>query len=508
MQQPGFHAATSSGGRLLTPTLEPLSRRLVLRSFDARIWERARLLADFVILYLAACAAALGDATVLHQKATGWLAAAFPILVVGMLHARRTPDSRITGSLLDTTLHVLGVVSLATMVLLGATTIFGLHSLQLGLRLWLFSFVYLGLSRAVLLSVRRSLMRNGALAVPTLIVGAGAVGTHLVRRLADPSYGMRPVGFLDSNPLEPAGSSGGSAVPILGGPDALADAIRQTGARRVILAFSSEPDHLLVAKTQECQRLGVDVSMVPRLYESINERATLDHVGGLPLLTLRAIDPRGWQFAVKHAVDRGFAAVALVVLSPLMLAIALMVRLSSRGPILFRQRRVGWDGQEFNLHKFRTMREALPAGGAFEPVEGSAPGGVEGIDRRTRIGRWLRASSADELPQLINVARGEMSLIGPRPERPEYVRQFVEEVPGYINRHRVKCGITGWAQVHGLRGQTSIADRIEWDNYYIRNWSLRLDLKITVLTLVEVLRLRDGRKPADSATGETGPPPL
>jgi exopolysaccharide biosynthesis polyprenyl glycosylphosphotransferase len=267
----------------------------------------------------------------------------------------------------------------------------------------------------------------------------------------------------------------------------------------VILAFSSEPDHLLVAKARECQRMGIDVSLVPRLYESLNERATLDHVGGLPLVTLRAVDPRGWQFALKHAVDRGFAALALVVLSPLLLVMALLVRMSSPGPILFRQRRVGWDAQEFSLYKFRTMRAATPESNDFAPMPGSAPGGVEGLDRRTRVGRWLRAASLDELPQLFNVVRGEMSLIGPRPERPEYVRQFIAEVPGYINRHRVKCGITGWAQVHGLRGQTSIADRIEWDNYYIQNWSLRLDMKIAVMTLVEVLRLRDGRKPQEPA---------
>jgi exopolysaccharide biosynthesis polyprenyl glycosylphosphotransferase len=341
-------------------------------------------------------------------------------------------------------------------------------------------------------------MRSGALAVPTLIVGAGNVGTHLVKRLADPAYGMRPVGFLDSNPLDAAVSSGGSPVPVLGGPDDLAEAIEKTGARRVILAFSSEPDRLLVAKTRECQRLGIDVSLVPRLYESINERTTLDHVGGLPLLTLRAVDPRGWQFAVKHAIDRGSAALAIVLLSPVMATLALLVRLSSPGPILFRQRRVGWDDQEFDLFKFRTMLAPVPDTDDFEPVAGSAPGGVEGADRRTRVGRVLRATSLDELPQLFNVIRGEMSLIGPRPERPEYVRQFVEEVPGYISRHRVKCGITGWAQVHGLRGQTSIADRIEWDNYYIQNWSLRLDLKIVVLTLVEILRLRDGRKPEET----------
>jgi exopolysaccharide biosynthesis polyprenyl glycosylphosphotransferase len=492
----GFHAAPD-GGRLLAPSLQPVPRRLAVGSLDARTWGRLRLFADVVILYLAACAAALGDPTVRSEGATGWIAVSFPLVVLAMLYARRTPDSRLQGSLLDTTVHVLGVVSLATMLILGVAAIFDVHPLQLALRLWLFTTVYLGLARAVMLSVRRSLTRNGALAVPTLIVGAGAVGSHLVRRLEDPSYGMRPVGFLDSNPLQPAVSTAAGTVPILGGPDDLAEAIERTGARRVILAFSSEPDHLLVAKTRECQRLGIDVSLVPRLYESINERATLDHLGGLPLLTLRAIDPSGWQFAVKHAVDRVVSLLALALVAPLMLAIAILVRLSSPGSVLFRQQRVGLNGQEFSLYKFRTMVEVKDHGNAFELLDGAAPGGVEGVDRRTWVGRWLRASSLDELPQLFNVILGEMSLIGPRPERPEFVRQFTTEVPGYINRHRVKCGITGWAQVNGLRGQTSIGDRIEWDNYYIQNWSLRLDLKIVALTLVEVLRLRE--RPRNSA---------
>ena len=273
------------------------------------------------------------------------------------------------------------------------------------------------------------------------------------------------------------------------GSDDLSDAVKQTGARHVILAFSAEPDHVLVQKVEECQQLGVEVSLVPRLFESINERATLGHVGGLPLLSLRPTDPRGWQFAVKHAFDRSVAFVALLVLAPLMLLIAIGVRISSPGNVLFRQRRVGRDGHVFDLVKFRTMRDS---GGAdeFDPPEGCAPGRVEGNDRRTHFGQWLRRGSLDELPQLVNVLRGDMSLVGPRPERPEFVERFVVEVNRYEHRHRVKSGITGWAQVHGLRGQTSIDDRVEWDNYYIQNWSLRLDLRIIALTVTEILRFR------------------
>jgi len=252
-----------------------------------------------------------------------------------------------------------------------------------------------------------------------------------------------------------------------------------------------ERDHQLAAQIAQCQELGVGVSVVPRLYEWINDRATLDRVGGLPLLTLRPTDPRGWEFALKHALDRVFAASALVVLLPLMLLIAAAVRLSSPGPILFRQRRVGRDGQVFDLLKFRTMRIDKSADrSAFSPPPGTAPGGVEVTDRRTLVGRWLRRSSVDELPQLLNVLRGEMSIIGPRPERPEFVERFSTEVARYEQRHRVRSGLTGWAQVNGLRGQTSIDDRVEWDNYYIQNWSLRLDFRILLMTIAEVFRFR------------------
>jgi exopolysaccharide biosynthesis polyprenyl glycosylphosphotransferase len=218
-----------------------------------------------------------------------------------------------------------------------------------------------------------------------------------------------------------------------------------------------------------------------------------DTVGGLPLMSFTSVNPRGVQFAIKHGFDRVLALVFLVLLSPLILASALAVRLSSSGPVLFRQRRVGRDGKAFDLLKFRSMRvgAACQRDGAEEQAGAlefllagdTAPGGVEGDDRRTATGRFLRRTSLDELPQLFNVLKGEMSLIGPRPERPEFVEQFMNDITRYGDRHRVKSGITGWAQVHGLRGQTSLAERVEWDNYYIAHWSLGLDAKILALTV-------------------------
>jgi exopolysaccharide biosynthesis polyprenyl glycosylphosphotransferase len=341
-------------------------------------------------------------------------------------------------------------------------------------------------------------MSNRALATPTLIVGAGTVGDQLASRLSgDDRYGLRPVGFLDADPLPRSGHSDAALLPVLGGPDNLAEAVRLTGARHVILAFSSQPDRVLAQIVTDCQQLGLDVSLVPRMFESINDRATLDHIGGLPVLSLHPTDPRSWHFAIKHALDATVALVALIIAAPLMAAIAITVRATSPGPALFRQRRVGRDGRAFDLLKFRTMREPDNTS-AFHLPSGYAPGGVEGQDRRTPVGRFLRESSLDELPQLINVLRGDMSLVGPRPERPEFVQRFVSEVNRYDDRHRVKSGITGWAQVHGLRGQTSISDRVEWDNYYIQNWSLGLDLRIIALTVGEVLRLRGDERRPDS----------
>ena len=451
-----------------------------------------RLLTDLVILYAASAGAVWITSGLTPTSSQRWLAVSFPLVAFTLLHGRRSPDDRLHTSLLETSVHVLGVASLAMMTTIAAVSLLGgVHLLGLTAWLWLFAVVGVCLARTMLHSLRRRSLRSGQLATPTLIVGAGMIGTLLARRLLnDPSFGLRPVGFLDADPLPSLGHLKMPPVPVLGSPDDLAEAIQLTGARRVILAFSSERDHVLVTRVRKCEELGVDVSLIPRLYESFGDRTTLDHVGGLPLLTLRAVNPRGWQFALKHAVDRSCALLLLVLTSPLMLAVAIAVRLSSPGPILFRQLRVGRDGRKFNVLKFRTMRNETGVAEVFELPLGCAPGGVEGVDRRTRTGRWLRDLSLDELPQLINVLRGDMSFIGPRPERPEFVERFARDVLRYGDRHRVKSGITGWAQVHGLRGQTSIADRVEWDNYYIRNWSLRLDLRIAALTVAEILRRR------------------
>ena len=330
---------------------------------------------------------------------------------------------------------------------------------------------------------------RGELSAPTVIVGAGLVGVLTARRLLDhPELGLKPVGFLDKDPL--ATRHGAPLpIPVIGASWDLEEVVAEHDVEFVVIAFSNAPHDVMLWLLDECARLGIRTLVVPRLFERIPARLVVNHVGGLPLLETLPSNPKSLQYATKYVIDRIVAALLIILLAPVLAAIAIAVRVSLGRPILYRQDRVGLDGRRFEILKFRTMR--APDEGeehALEFASESAPGGVEGADRRTKLGRFLRRTSLDELAQLFNVLKGEMSLVGPRPERPEYVEYFGEHVRRYEARHRVKSGITGWAQIHRLRGKTSIADRVEWDNFYIENFSLWLDLKILVRTVPEVLR--------------------
>jgi exopolysaccharide biosynthesis polyprenyl glycosylphosphotransferase len=256
------------------------------------------------------------------------------------------------------------------------------------------------------------------------------------------------------------------------------------------VAFSRLADERLAPLVQYARERRVEISVVPRMFDTINDRIRYQALGGLPILSFDAVNPRGIQFAVKHVLDRVLALVLLVVFAPVMVFAAIAVWVSSPGPVLFAQARVGRDGKVFNFYKLRSMRTTSKATTLhyFGSVDDAhlGPGGVEGKDRRTMVGRVLRRFSIDELPQLFNVLKGDMSLVGPRPERPELAERFEQDIERYGERHRVKAGITGWAQVHGLRGQTSLDERVEWDNYYIAHWSLWLDLKILLMTILTV----------------------
>ncbi len=420
--------------------------------------------------------------------ADGWPLVVFPPAVMLLLLLRGMYERRLRPTILDGVVPVVGSISVAAMmvVVLGVYTVGPADLTSVATHLWASAVLFVGTARATFIGAQRVARVRGLDGRPTLIVGAGQVGARIARRLQDErQYGLHPVGFLDAEPLQSIDVPG---VPVLGSPDDLDWIAQLSAAEHVVIAFSADPDERLVDLVRRCEALGLEVSLVPRLFESLNQRATYQLLGGTPLVGLRYIHPKGWQFALKHAIDRVCAALLLTICAPVMAIIAVSVKLSSPGPAVFRQRRVGRDGTVFDLLKFRSMRMARPDDDGFQPEADRAPGGVEGIDRRTAIGRFLRRTSLDELPQLFNVLRGEMSLVGPRPERPEFVELFEADIKRYGDRHRVKSGVTGWAQVHGLRGQTSLADRLEWDNYYIEHWSLGLDLKILALTVIAVFR--------------------
>ena len=391
---------------------------------------------------------------------------------------------------IDTTLAIVSGTAVATAATISLGTVFGgaADVAEQSVRAWVFAALFLAAGRILLADYERRRRRAGKSGSPTLIVGAGNVGRLLAKRLADNrEFGLRPIGFLDNEPL--ASDANGSSPSVLGASWDFDRIVSEHDVEHVVFTFSTAPTHVFLRLLKRSEELGLRTSLIPRLYEKSTSEASVDCLGGLPLVTNYSRNPSGWQFSVKYAVDRVAAILMVVLLAPLFAVLAAAVWISLGRPILYGQQRVGRDGRRFAMLKFRSMRPAAETeDDPLRLADGVAPGGVEGEDRRTRVGALMRRMSMDELPQLLNVAKGEMSFVGPRPERPAFVEIFEEKVHRYEERHRVKSGITGWAQVHGLRGKTSIVDRVEWDNYYIENWSPWLDLKIILLTFLAVVR--------------------
>ena len=439
----------------------------------------------------------LGVATLLGQVAVrlagsaavpvGWLLA-LPVATMVLLSVRGMYRSRIKLELVDDLRLVLGATTVAAMAVITARVLTGGDSavaFQV-VHQWLFTVVYLAAGRTGLSFALSRLRRAGEVAIPTVIVGAGTIGRTLARRLQErPELGFQPIAYLDTHPLPPGTHD--DDLPVFDRWDAdLILGRHEVG--QILLTESTAPSAVGVDIVRDCHRAGVPVALVPRLFEAVPANVEVEHIGALPLVSLRQSNPRSWRFTLKYALDRVIVAVGLLVVSPVLLAAAGAVWLSLGRPILFRQVRVGVDGRRFEMLKFRTMRDGGVSDEGLELPDDVAPGGIEGDDRRTRVGAFLRRSCIDELPQLFNVLRGDMSLVGPRPERPEFVRRFEQSVDRYGERHRVKAGITGWAQIAGLRGNTSVRDRVEWDNWYIENWTPWLDVKIVLQTVAAVVR--------------------
>lgn len=341
---------------------------------------------------------------------------------------------------------------------------------------WGIDIFLLFAGRLGLRSFLRTLREQGYNLRHLLIVGAGDVGMEVFNRINRfPALGYRVIGFLDDDVEKK--NIHVKDVGVLGSLDNFPNLLETENIDEVIITLPPSAYSRILTFVRLCNKEGIRVRIVPDVFEIITNRATIEDLDGIPLIGLSDIplESFGNRF-IKRIEDLVVALLGVIIISPLLGLIALITKLTSKGPIIFKQERVGIDKQSFTIYKFRTM---------FTDAE-SKTGPVwakKGDNRCTPFGSFLRKASLDELPQLLNVIKGDMSIVGPRPERPHFVRQFKEEIDGYMQRHYVKTGITGWAQVNGWRGNTSIEKRIEYDTYYIYNWSLNLDIKIMFLTL-------------------------
>lgn len=342
---------------------------------------------------------------------------------------------------------------------------------------WFFTLLFVSLGRLAHGWLRALAYARGWGELRVLIVGAGEAGNTILGKIrGSPRLGYRPVGFLDDERV-------GQMVlglPVIGRTEDLGDIVHREHIDEVIIALPEAPHQQVLSIVSRCEDSGVSIKVFPDVFQIMAAEVNIGDLNGLPLLAMRDVALRGWRLTLKRGVDFIISGFVLVVISPLLLLIAFLVKLDSRGPALFTQARMGLDARPFPMFKFRSMRADAEADG---------PGWTTRDDpRKTRVGAFLRRYSVDELPQFINVFLGHMSLVGPRPEQPVFVEQFKQMVPRYMERHREKAGITGWAQINGLRGDTSITERTKYDLYYIENWSLWFDFKIMILTVLKFFR--------------------
>jgi exopolysaccharide biosynthesis polyprenyl glycosylphosphotransferase len=327
-----------------------------------------------------------------------------------------------------------------------------------------------GMHRARLLLQTRNFTRDRV-----VIIGAGEMAHLVIQKIqTSPYLGYHLLGIVDDDPA-PRAMDG---FPRLGKLEALPKLIDDYAVDEVIIAKPEADDEALVRLITLAHRDRVNIKVFPDVFQIMAAGVTIDDLGGLPLLSVRDVALRGWKLTMKRAMDVVGSAMGLILLSPVLLLVAILIKLESPGPVFFVQERMGLDAQPFPMIKFRSMRI---------DSESRGPGWtVKDDPRRTRIGAFIRKYSIDELPQMINIFIGDMSIVGPRPEQPTFVEQFRKMIPRYMERHREKAGLTGWAQVNGLRGDTSVMERTKYDLWYIENWSIWLDVKIIIRTAFKI----------------------
>ncbi len=342
---------------------------------------------------------------------------------------------------------------------------------------WIFTGVLVIVLRAVQAQAQRTLQARGYGRTRLLVVGSGDPVDQVLQRVRlNPRLGYDLVGVVGHGPLSPPN------VRVLGDVAQLGQIVEREAIDEVILALHDATDEEMVNLISRCDRSTISIKVVPDMLQLMAGHMSIGELGGLPLLNVRDVALRGWRLSLKRAVDIVISAITLVLISPILLFIALLIKRDSPGSVFFVQERMGLDGRSFPMIKFRSMRIDAEQLGTWT---------VKDDPRRTRLGKLLRRTNIDELPQFINVILGDMSVVGPRPEQPYYVEEFRKQIPRYMERHREKAGITGWAQVNGLRGDTSIEERTKYDLWYVENWSVWLDIKIILRQLLQWIVVPD-----------------
>jgi exopolysaccharide biosynthesis polyprenyl glycosylphosphotransferase len=433
-------------------------------------WARAATARLAMPLADVAGLAAAAVITALSGRGPGGLASAvFVGAVLAILAAGGQHRLRICLRVSDQAGRILAATALPVLALAP-----WLPALALGrLALWSAGLVFT--SRTVMSAALRAAHRRGLFTEPALVVGAGTFGAYVAELMREHlEFGLRPQGFLDDGPPRHD-----LALPTLGNVADLADVVTRLGIRRVIVCYSECRDEDMVALVRASRPLPADVCVVPRLYElgAAVPRACLDEIWGIPLIPLRRHVHSPAGLCLKRAFDLAAGLALLCLAAPLLLLLIALVRLRTRQPAIFRQARVTRNGRVVPVLKLRTLDEHSDQDIRWTAAE----------EHSTALGRWLRASHLDELPQLLNVVRGQMSLVGPRPERVHFAERFSGEIPRYADRTRMPAGMTGWAQVNGLSGDTSLFERARFDNYYVEYWSPWMDVTILARTLAAMV---------------------
>jgi exopolysaccharide biosynthesis polyprenyl glycosylphosphotransferase len=409
-----------------------------------------------------------------------------------------------TVSRIDQFYNVVAAVTIGTLIAIALATLFFKNEdaivnypRAMMFYAWFLAIVFIMIGRLIHQYVRQRLGSRYLDRDRLVVVGTGDTARIIIQRvLWSPKLGYDLIGVVNGDPRQ----SDFLGVPILGRVEDLPEIIEHYAVDEVIVAIPEKGHRESMRVISYCEHGRVSVKVFPDIFQFVTTQASIDDLGGLPLLSVRDFTMRGYLLIFKRLIDLIGSALALIFLSPIMLLTAIAIKLESPGPVFFIQERMSLDGKEFQLIKFRSMRT---------DAEKDGPGWTTNNDpRQTRLGTWLRRFEVDELPNFINVFLGEMSLVGPRPEQAYYVAHFRKAVPRYMDRHNEKAGVTGWAQVNGLRGDTSISERTKYDLWYSENWSILLDTKILLRTIWQIFQPDRKRNMTQEQPDMEAEPPL